>query len=220
MIISPGAAKRIVLAVFVVPLLVYLFLWNFSKPVRDNVPFVHKVVGSDSLVRTLPEFSLLNLDGEEITQEDLLGNICFISFFSVNEDTLSRVLHGNLRRTYKNLDWERKPGVRFININTGDSLPAIHAYRDTQKELDSRYWMTLYGADSVIYQLAGESLDLPKFNNNPEGPYRLTSQYVCMVDKEGRLRKYFLGTDLGHERKMQEDIIALMRMEYPEELER
>jgi len=218
MIISPGAEKRIVLAVFVVPLLIWLFLMFFSSPVRDHVPFVYQVEAGDSSIRSLPDFALYNLAGDEVSKSDLLGNICFVSFFSLAEDTLTRVLHGNLRRTYKNLNWDRAPSVRFININTGDSLPAVQAYRDTQKELDSRYWMTLHGADSVIYKLAGQSFDLPKFRDNATGPHKLTSQYVCLVDKEGRYRKFYIGTDLGHERSMQEDIIALMRMEYPEEL--
>lgn len=220
MIISPPAAKRIVLAVFVVPLAIWVFLKLFSSPVRDRVPFVYKVESGDSIIRTLPDFSLTNLAGEEVQREDLIGNICFVSFFSLAEDTLSRVLHGNLRRTYKNLNWDREPAVRFININTGDSLPAIQAYRDKQEELDSQYWMTLRGVDSVIYQLAGKSLDLPKFRDKPQGPFKLTSQYVSLIDKEGRVRKFFIGTDLAHERRMQEDIIALMRMEYPEELKR
>ncbi|MEM8887367.1 MAG: hypothetical protein AAGD28_05230 [Bacteroidota bacterium] len=220
MTISPGAAKTVIIAVFIVPILIYLYLYNFSHPVRDNVPFVYQVENGDSTVRSLPEFTLENLAGESITQDDLLGNICFVSFFSLEEDTLSRVLHGNLQRTYKNLDWEREPSIRFVNINTGDSLDAIQSYRDKLEELDSRFWLTLRGADTMIYDLAGKALDLPKFREEPTAAYQKTSQYVGLFDKEGRLRKFYIGTDLAHERKMQEDIIALIRMEYPEELKR
>lgn len=220
MTISPGAAKTVIIAVFIVPVVIYLYLYNFSRPVRENVPFVYQVENGDSTIRELPEFNLYNLAGEEVSKSDLLGKISFVSFFSLKEDTLTKVLHGNLQRTYKNLNWEREPNLRFIHINTGDSLSDIESYLDKMKEVDPRYWITLRGADSVIHEFAGKALDLPKFRTASTEPYQLTSQYVGLFDKEGRLRKFYIGTDLAHERKMQEDIIALMRMEYPEELER
>ncbi|MEM6799951.1 MAG: SCO family protein [Bacteroidota bacterium] len=220
MTISPGAAKAVIIAVFIVPVVIYLYLYNFSRPVRENVPFVYQVENGDSTIRELPEFSLYNLAGEEVSKSDLLGKISFVSFFSIKEDTLTKVLHGNLQRTYKNLNWERDPNLRFFHINTGDSLSELESYLDKMNEVDPRYWVTLRGSDSVIHEFAGKSLDLPKFRQASKEPYQLTSQYVGLFDKEGRLRKFYIGTDLAHERKMQEDIIALMRMEYPEELER
>ena len=209
----------ILFATFFLPLIIFAFLYLFSKPVHEHLPYAFEVKNGDTLFYELPEFTLPIVGGSSLNRDDLLGKISLIHFFAVKEDTrkIRTTLHGNLNRTFENIEWESEPSIRFIAINTGDHPDTLQKYVDRQ-QLDSRYWITAYGDSASIEPIAGRAFHLPEFKDRKAKDYPATSQIVALVDKAGKVRKFYMGTDLAEERRLQEDLIALMRLEYPEEL--
>ncbi|MEO0471242.1 MAG: SCO family protein [Bacteroidota bacterium] len=215
--------RLVIILVFILPLGLVAFMYSASEPVRTSVPYEYDLVeNGDTLFHALPVFALEDLDGQAFTDQDLKGNVSVINFFTTQNDPqlLTKVLHGNLKRTFSNINWEREPNLLFVAINMGDTLPEVQTYwQNQQQDLHEQGWKILTGAQEEIYKLATQGLTIPDFVRHQPGDAPFTAQTVALVDKSGRVRKYYKVTDLAEERKLQEDIIALWRMEYPEELE-
>jgi hypothetical protein len=219
-----SSTKIILVLILVVPLVIVAFLYFFSSPVYQKVPFVYQqTAAGDSTYRTLPDsLVLVKLNGDTLRSADLRGKMLLLNFFSTQDDSASRrtVLHGNVKRTYDNVSWEDRPEILFLSISTGDSLADLLTYekRMEAEEVDAEFWPIVYADQEMVYRLGGEALGFPRLEQlGPEfAPY--TDFNIALIDKEGRLRSYFVGTNLGEERKIQETLVALWRLEYADEI--
>lgn len=204
-----------------VPLIVVAFLYLFSSPVYENIPFVYQhEANGDSTIRTLPEsLYLVQLNGDTLTTEDLRGNILVMNFFSARDDSAKKrtVLHGNLKRIYDNLNWEDKPALLFLSVSTGDSLPDLKAYDGQREAVDPAHWPIVYTDPEMLYAL-GVSLGIPRMVAGGVGMQAYTDFNIALIDKQSRLRSYFVGTNLQQERKIQETLVGLWRLEYADEI--
>ncbi|MEL6588655.1 MAG: hypothetical protein AAFQ68_01165 [Bacteroidota bacterium] len=213
---------RIILGLVLgMPLALVAFLYLFSKPVYHSVPYIYEqTANGDSAIRTLPEaIQLYDVAGNSWDEQALKGNLLLINFFSARDDSGSKrtVLHGNLKRIYDNVQWEDEPNLRFLSISTGDSVADLQAYAPQMEDVDPRYWPILYGDSASISRLATA---LGNRRIEREGPdfAPFTDFYVYLVDKEGQLRDEFIGTNLQEERKLQETLVALWRLEYTDDI--
>lgn len=215
--------RPILLIALVLPLALLAFIYLGTKQEFEGVPIQYDIQDGDTVVHTLPVFSFVNTKGETITQDDLQGKIVLMSFFSVDGDSLSqtktKVLFGNLMRTYENVDWEKDPPFLFVSVNTGDSLAVVRAFAARQ-ESEPEHWWFLGGNQEDVIRLGGKGLRLPEFTHATPGFQPFTSQRAALIDMEGRVRKYYVATDLQEERGIQEDLITLLRIDYPEEINR
>ena len=214
--------RPILLIALAVPLSLFFFLYYGAEQRFEHVPFQYEdIPDGDTVYHTLPAFSMVRVNGDTITDEDLRGRITLMSFFSVDDDAdlKTTVLLGNLQRSYDNVDWDMDPPFLFISVNTGDSSAAVRAFRDEIEADPSRWWM-LYGPQTDVLKLGAESFYLDAFVGKAPGFEPFTAQQVALIDKAGRVRKYYTATDLQEERNIQEDLIALLRLDYPEEIER
>lgn len=217
---SPWTRPILVLVLFV-PLVLLIFFYRGVEHRFDRVPYVYDIVANgDTAFHALPDFAFVDLQGDSVGRADLEGYILFLSFFAVEDDGLARttVLMGNLQRIFDNVEWELDPPIRFVSINTGDSLAAIQAFA-AARDHDAAHWWLLSGNPADAARLGGEALNFPEFSRWQAGYPAFTSQTVALVDKSGRVRRYFIATDLQEERKMQEDLVTLLRLDYPEDLE-
>lgn len=219
---SNTLTKVIIFITFIVPGLIFAFLYLGTEQVFEDFPYeYHLIQEGDTVFHTYPSFSFQDLDGNVLGPDELKKHICIVSFFSVHDDSMKRttVLNGNLRRVYDNIEWEKDPPFRFIAVNMGDSLSDILAY-EKKLEVDRQHWTIVRGSQEDIYRLATQGFVIDDFVRKRPGDAPFTGQTIAFVDKEGFVRRYFVATDLGQERKMQEDLIAILRLVYPEEIER
>lgn len=216
---SPWTRPILVLVLFVPMLLLFLFYRGVDHQF-DRVPYQFDLVEEgDTVYHTLPDFSLLDLKGDTLGREALQGYVTFLSFFAVEDDDLARttVLMGNLQRIFDNVEWALDPPIRFVSINTGDSLPAIRAFAEARTH-DLTHWPLWGGNAADAARIGGRALNFPEFSRWQAGYPAFTSQTVALIDKSGRVRQYYIATDLQEERKMQEDLVTLLRLDYPEDL--
>lgn len=210
----------ILLLVLALPLCIFAFMYLLTNQNFDHVPYQYDLVeNGDTVFHRIPDVVFTDLDGKTFTSQDLRGNILYMDFFTVRQDSqkLTSVLHGNLQRTYKNVMWDREPPLRFISVNTGDDLDEIRAHQ-LSLEAEAPGWTFVTVSQEDLFRL-GDAFQIPAFGKRAPGGTPFTAQTVVFIDKEGMVRQYFIGTDLQQERKMQEDMITLFRLEYPEDLE-
>ncbi len=212
-------AVWILLLVLALPIAVFLFMYNFTQQNFTRLPYEHDLIeNGDSVFHRIPDVVFTDLNGRSFPASELEGNLVFLDFFTLRQDSLklTAVLHGNLKRTHDNVMWERNPPIRFVSISTGDQLEELQAHASSL-EAEAPGWQIVTVSQEDLLRL-GDAFQIPDFSKQMPGQQPFTSQTVVFLDKEGYARKYFTGTDLAEERKMQEDLITLFRLEYPDDL--
>lgn len=215
------SVRWILLVVLALPATIFAFLYLFTEQEFDRVPYQYDLVDNgDTVFHRIPDVVFTKLDGDTIRTADLAGKIVLIDFFTVREDSqkLTTVLHGNLNRTYKNVAWDEDPPFLFLSVSTGDNREELQAYQDSRPEADPAFWPVVTTSQEDLFTL-GDAFQIPSFGRRQPGGIPFTAQTAALIDKKGFVRKYYVATDLQEERKLQEDLITLLRLEYPEDLE-
>ncbi|MEZ4825792.1 MAG: hypothetical protein R3C61_05775 [Bacteroidia bacterium] len=202
----------ILIGIFVVPLAGYFFLKLATSQQFNKMPFVYQIQeNGDTVYYRLPVFHFQSLDGDSVSGEALLGNICLLGFFSPEgEPMVNTAFIGNLKRTFDNIAWERSPDIRFALFCEKDTTGKLRAYVDSL-DVNPDQWMFLTASAEALQNLAEEGLGITDFTSSGK-PF--SSGLVVLTDKEGRVRKKYNATNLIEERKIQEDLITLLRLEY------
>lgn len=210
-------------AIIVVPLVLYFVFREVSHPIFNSVPFQYRVdTSGDSSLYALEEFPAQHLDGNPVNSAEFKDKILLIDFFSLSDTLRTTVLHGNLQRVYDNI--RDTDYIRMLSINTGDTINSdlIDYAEDFESYGDT--WQVLWMDTSSVRQTALGQLGIQEVRKwydlrarNKEFP-EFTSQTLALLDKEGKVRQYFVATDLGEIKRINEDLRALTVLEYPEEL--
>jgi len=223
-------ARVAILVIMAIPLLLIAYFYLFTEPVYETIPYQYTIEeDGDTLFHELPPFSLVNQHGDTIGLDDVKGKILFIDFFSVkkNDDDvqimsgnkeipLRTVLHGNLARIHEKIDWEKKPEILFLSINTGDPSEEVDAYVESYQWPENDWWV-LRGNLEDVYRIGRDAFKLEEFEGKTPESAPFTVNYVSLLDKEVKVRGYYIATDLQQERELLQDYVALLRFDYPEE---
>lgn len=205
----------VIILMFVLPLVLYFLFKAVTRPVFKPFPYVYTALPTgDSIPMTLPEdFSWNGAQGTAVTPQTFQGKISVLSFFAPEDSLRNRVLNGNLERVYDNAD--EAGYIQLISLYTGDSAAHVFQRYIDRLEVDQDKWIHATGNPAHIEQF-WKSMGL----SSPDSSlYPVCLQQVALIDKEGRVRKIYMGTDLGEIKTLNEDLRAITIMEYPEELD-
>jgi protein SCO1/2 len=157
------------------------------------------------------DFSLINQNGDTITQEDYKDKIYVADFFFTRCQTICPIMTNNigkLQTLFLNED-----AIKFLSLSVTpeiDSISVLRDYADRKGVIDSK-WNITTGAKKHIYELARKSY----FSVVDEGDGGLqdfihTTNFV-LIDKKKRIRGVYDGTDDAEIERLIEDIKVLNR---------
>jgi protein SCO1/2 len=162
---------------------------------------------------TIGDFSLLNQNGETITQQHYEGKIYIADFFFTRCQTICIAMAYNmseLQEHYKNDD-----EIMFLSHSVTpvmDSVPVLKAYAEAKGVIDGK-WNITTGSKKHIYDLARKNyFAVLDEGTGDENDFIHTEQFV-LVDKERRIRGYYDGTNKEDMQKIIADI-AILKEEY------
>lgn len=170
--------KQIVLLIAIVSLSIAL-IFLFKSQTKDELFEVMPV----------PDFELLNQEGEIITNQDLLGQVYAVEFFFKNCPTICPVMNANLKEVMNEID-DQNFGIVGISIDPKrDTVEALKAYKDRLNINHPNWHFTTKDRD-YIFKLS------EKFNIFVGEDYSTTdglehSGKVALVDKNGMIRSRF-----------------------------
>lgn len=180
-----------------------------KEPVEKTVN--GKVV-VDTIYHTVGPFSLLNQDSVVVTAQVAAGKISVVDFFFSTCRTICPKMTNQLRRVqYKT---QNDTGVVILSFTVdplNDTPSRLKAYARANQAISGK-WHFLTGDKQQIYDLARNSYFLTAMEGSGADPF-LHSEQVLLVDKEGRIRGMYDGTDHFEVKKLIEDIAAL-KLEY------
>ncbi len=216
----------VLLTILVLPLLIYILFRYISKPVFNKIPYQYmETVSGDSIIPQIRQIRLNSIDEDLITTEDILGKIYLIDFFSIRDTLLTTVLHGNLKSVLNNIN--EADYIGMLSVYTGDTLtPELITYMETEFKGDGKQWKAVWGSQNDVLSLGAEQLGIGEMEKKwdslafKDQVLPFTSQTIALIDKSGKVRQYYVATDLAEIRKINEDLQALTVIEYPDELRR
>lgn len=159
----------------------------------------------------IADFSLINQNGDTITQDDYKDKIYIADFFFTRCQTICIAMAYNmsqLQEKYKDDD-----EIMFLSHSVTpviDSVPVLRSYADKKGVIDGK-WNVTTGSKKQIYNLARKSyFAVLDEGNGDENDFIHTEQFV-LIDKEKRIRGFYDGTEKEDMKKLMDDIIILKK---------
>lgn len=183
------------------------------SPSDVNPKLVDASVKHIQLNHKIADFTLINQNGETITNKTYEGKIYIADFFFTSCTTICIAMAYNMSelQAYYKDDTE----IMFLSHSVTpvmDSVPVLKAYANSKGVIDGK-WNVTTGVKKHIYELARKSyFAVLDKGNGDENDFIHTEQFV-LVDKDRRIRGYYDGTDKEDMKKIMTDIV-LLKEEY------
>lgn len=155
------------------------------------------------VIATVPDFSLRSSTGRTVSRADLIGDLWVADFIFTSCAGVCPVLSARMAEVQNELG-ERGVGARLVSITVDparDSAEALRAYAE-RYGADPDVWWFLTGERDALYELIGKGFLLSVAERSPEdaptgdGHDLIThSDRFVLVDREGRIRGYYHGTE-------------------------
>jgi len=201
--------------------IVYLF-YNALQP-KKMLPIYQPADFNPELVdtsmqhvkkyHTVADFSLLNQNGQTITQEDYREKIYVADFFFTTCPTICPVMTKNMALLQEQiLDDDDVMLLSYSVTPEIDSVPQLKKYA-LEKGVVDRKWNLVTGNKKQIYELARKSYLAVK-DDGDGGPYDMIhTENFILVDKERRIRGTYDGTNPDEIKELLQDL-AILKASY------
>ena len=210
--------KALILGILIlVPILILAFVALFGEhhfnlrtyfPKTDATGEVQYSAEGDTIFHQIPDFSLLSQQGKAFTGADLEGSIYIANFFSTNCPSNCQKIASQLVRVQE--AFETKPEVKIVSITADPENDAAETLQQFAAKYGAREdkWHFLKGNRQDVVRLAKEGYFLPVPD---EGQQSFTySDKLVLVDKEGKIRGIYEGTDLAEIDRLITEINVLL----------
>jgi protein SCO1/2 len=204
-------------------IIVYLF-YNALQP-QKMLPVYQPSMVDKSLVDStlhytkkyhkIADFSLVNQNGDTITQDNYKGKIYVADFFFTTCPTICPIMTKNMAEVQEVI--KDDPNVMLLSHSVTpdiDSVAQLKRYAREKGVIDSK-WNLVTGDKKQIYQLARKSYLAVK-NDGDGGPFDMIhTENFILVDKEKRIRGFYDGTDREEIDKLLKDL-EILKASYKE----
>jgi len=205
-------------AILLLPSLFYLFLYTGANNFRTLPIFGPKVYdpsqAEDTLYHRIPSFELTNQNGEQFSSEQLEGKIYVADFFFVSCPTICPKMTTHMLELQKHFyDIPNFHLVSFTVNPAHDTVEVLREYADDVRARDS-VWDFLTGDKEKIYQLGYDGYMINAMEDEQAPGGFLHSNWLVLVDKQGRIRGYFDGTSTSETNDLMDAIEILFKEEF------
>lgn len=194
-------------------ILTTLFIFSACSPEQNGLVLPvygeKKAVGKDTVYHTIANFSLVNQYGERVSEETVKDRIYVANFFFATCQSICPEMSTNLVDVQKEFGADDSVLIISHSVNPlHDTVEVLRSYAATYGALKNK-WHFLTGDKKTIYDLARYSylVNALEDDGSPEG--FLHSELLLLIDKKGRLRGMYDGTDKAQAQRLIGDIILL-----------
>lgn len=166
----------------------------------------------------VPDFSLVERSGRQVTRADLKGKVWIATFFYTRCRDTCPLQMAEMARLQAAL--EDRDGVRLvaISVDPDHDTPAVLARYAERFNADPERWLFLTGRRDGIRRLAQEGFRLSAVTAEPVldtsgkyDPLILHSARFVLVDGQARIGGYYESTDPEAMRRLREDLLRLLQ---------
>lgn len=163
---------------------------------------------TDTIYHTIPEFSFVNQDGQQVSEKTFEGKIYIADFFFTTCPSICPKMKQQMLRVYEKYKNDDRILLLSHSISREDSVPVLKSY--AQKiNIETAKWHLVTGDWNKIEQMAKKYFVGVQEDPNEPGGY-LHNGYFVLVDKQKRIRGAYDGTNPKEVDKLLVDIDILL----------
>lgn len=191
----------------------FLFLSSCMQQKEERLPVFgeKEVTATDTIYHTIGDFRLVNQDSSVVTNETLRGKIYVADFFFTSCRTICPIMKTQMFRVYESI--ENDPEVLLVSHTIDpeyDTVALLHDYAE-RLGVKSRKWHFLTGEKDSIYYLAQTSYFATAMEDEAQPDGFIHSGAFLLIDKKGRIRGKYDGTNEEEVNKLLKDIEILKK---------
>jgi protein SCO1/2 len=159
-------------------------------------------------------FAFTNQDGQQVTQEDVLGKVYVAEYFFTTCPSICPIMNSNMKKVYE--AYKDEPDFLILSHTCdpdNDNVGRLKQYADSL-QVNTQKWVFLTGKKDSLYNTARVSylLDDPKNNYQNIDDQFLHTQFFALVDKNGNVRKkIYDGLKKQEIEELKKDIAVLLK---------
>ena len=179
------------------------------NPADVNPRLVDKSVKHVRKNHKIADFSLINQNGENITQEDYKDKIYVADFFFTRCQSICPIMTSNMAKIQ--MKFKEDNSIMFLSHSVTpimDSIPILREYADMKGVIDSK-WNVTTGDKKHIYELARKSYFAVVDEGDGGDQDFIHTENFVLVDKKRQIRGYYDGTNEEEMVELVEDIKQL-----------
>lgn len=203
------SALKITSTLFIFALCLALSSCSEREPVGFTGPY--EVVNGDTVRFTIPEYSFFNQDSVPTTNADFKGKYHVMTFFFSHCPGTCPIITGNLTAVHE--AFKDNENVHIVSISIDPDYDNCARLREYAKgfEIDTKRWSFLKSTETYTHDFVQNRLyqSVIKDPNAPGGFDH--SSKILLVDDQGRLRKFYEGTDKKEIEILIEDLKSLTK---------
>jgi protein SCO1 len=193
---------------------------NVTRGSQEKLPIlgvrkpVKKIVDGktviDTIYKTIPFFQLVNQDNRTVSNRDFDGTIHVADFFFTSCPDICPVIQRNMLSVYQRFKNNNRVKIASYTIDPDhDSVAKLKEYAD-KLGVEGAQWEFLRGDKKFVYALAKNDY-MVSIDDSTKGPGGFAHEgYFVLVDKAGRMRGAYDGTDMKEVNKLIKDMEILL----------
>jgi len=179
------------------------------NPIDINPDLVDETVATVSENHKIAPFSVINQNGDTVTEEDYQGKIYVANFFFTRCKTICLPMMDNMRGLQD--DYLNDAQVQFLSFSVTpkiDSIPVLLAYA-RKRGILQRKWNITTGNKKHIYELARKSYFAVLDEGDGDLQDFIHTERFILIDKKKQIRGFYDGTDSQEMLQLKKDITLL-----------
>lgn len=183
------------------------------QPSRVSIELVDSTIQHVKKYHKISDFSLINQNGDTISQKDYENKIYVADFFFTTCQTICPIMTDHMKEIQDKLIEDNDILLLSHSVTpTIDSVAQLKKYA-LQKGVNDKKWNLVTGDKKQIYELARKSYLAVKTDGDG-GPYDMIhTENFMLIDKKKQIRGFYDGTNPDDIDRLIEDI-SILKEEY------
>ena len=214
--------KFFAIVLFVLSAIIITIIYQLLKP-EPTLPIYQPDMVNKELVDTtvqyvrkyhkVPDFKLVNQNGDTITQKDYEDKIYIADFFFTTCQGICPIMTDHMVKIQA--EFKDDPEILLLSHSVTpeiDSVAQLKKYAEEKGVIDEK-WNLVTGDKKQIYDLARKSYLVAKSQGNG-GKYDMVhTENFALVDKNKQVRGFYDGTNPEAIEQLVEDVKLLKKLE-------
>ena len=175
---------------------VTVFLFQHEIQKAAQLPFLGKV----------NEFTLTDARGQPFSLQQLKNKVWIADFIFTTCGNICPIMTKNMSQLHRSFQLVEDAALVSITVNPEYDTSEVLAHYAQKYNADMQKWYFLTGPREKIQQIAVESFKI----GSVEEPI-FHSAYFILVDRQGRIRGYYDGTNQEEINRLYKDTAALVK---------
>ena len=179
------------------------------QPAMVSEELVDSTIQHKAKYHKIADFSLINQNGETITQDNYKGKIYVADFFFTTCQTICPIMTDHMYQIQKEII--NDDDVMLLSHSVTPKIDSVEQLKKYAKEkgVIDRKWNLVTGDKKQIYELARKSYLAVKTDGNGDEYDMIHTENFMLIDKNRQIRGFYDGTNPEEIKKILKDIKIL-----------